>query len=311
MPVVLSYNDIGALGALAYESGNAAYRQGQQARTDQLAMQRRDQDTQRMQIEAQRQQSERDRQLQAQLAGREMSQSQQQFDARLGYQYDALAADQQALAARLAESRESALINAQGRLANTMMSAQQRAALSAQQHQQELAEIEAGGTRAADGQAISPAGMPSKQRMNTEIRQYGNLIPWDTAEAINSRDAARRQEESREAAEAYLSQPTDQLKQIIQQKPQSKWSPFLRAVIQSREALQGSGQQRRAMPEGPAGPGAFQGVPPEGGSNLGGGQRSARNRFNDLSQAELDALASDPELLQRYYNGEIDFQEGE
>jgi hypothetical protein len=194
------------------------------------------------------------------------------------------------------------MLGAQGQLAGRMATASAQQQRDAQMHQYRMNEIEAKGTRDASGAAISPAGIPNSDRVDYEIRNHGNLIPWGTADAVSGNDVTRRQGEAKEIAESFLNQPTSEIEGYIAKKPSDKWTPFLRAVVQSRSSVGGGMAGMGAVPEGGARmPGALGNTE----AQLGGTQRDASSRFGGISEAELNALASDPGLLEQYWNGGI------
>lgn len=290
MPVVMSYQDIGALAQLSHQAGYAQFRQQDQANTAALVANRQQQDTARMQNETARQQAEADRRLQGRLLNHQSAQQ----EAELGLRRQSLAQDNSQFYAGLASRERQTELGAQADIANRLIASQTQQQRDQRLHQNRLAEIEARGTRGADGMAISPEGVPSPTQSEREVTQFGNLIPYDTGNAVSGPDAVRRRDGAAETATGFSQLPTAELEAYISSKPSDQWTPYLRAIVQARQAVSGGNSGLGAVPEGnpfsqrdTTMPGALQ-----GGGGFG---------LNGLSDAELNALANDPALMNQYF----------
>lgn len=302
MPVVMSYQDIGALAALSHEAGRSQFRARDQQNATALVMNRQQQDTERMRLQTMAEQAEADRRLQANLSGQARQDDLRQFDQSLGYRYDALAQDQGQFDQRLAASAYSDQLRAQTQLAGDLMDVQGRQQRDEQLHDYRMKEIEARGqysnqARAADGGMITAEGVPDKTFAEREAQRHGQLIPYGAGNAVSGGDASRRREEAAEQAMSFSMMPTSQLRQYVENRPSDKWAPYIRKVLQDRAGRSGGRQDIGGMPEGnrptqaPAqAPGSLR-----GGSGYG---------LDTLDDAELMELANNPELMQRYFSGQ-------
>lgn len=333
MPVVLSYEDLGALGAVAHASGRGQFAAQDQANTNALLANRQQQDTARMQLEIQQQQAEADRRLQDRvfngeqrlafdrldqetqqaqadrlLRERAFNQDNEQFNARLASDQKKAEADRllrerafnqenQQFHARLAAQQEQAQLGVRSDVADRLVQAQLQSERDAQQHQYRLAEIEARNTRGADGAPISPEGVPSEQQSEREVRQFGNLIPYEIRDSFGPSDANFRREEATKQAQSFALLPTDQLKAYVAKKSDDKWVPYIRSIIQARQQITGGQGRVGVTPEGtPRGQRPGNPATPTGSL-----QGSDGFGLSQLNQAELDALASDPEMLRKFF----------
>jgi len=302
MPVVMSYQDIGALAQLSELAGYQQFAQADQNRAAMLVANRQQQDTQRMALETQRQQADADRRLQAQLFNREQQQEDQQFSQSLGYRYDALAQDQGQFNQQLAAQQYGQQLQAQTRIASDLLGYGQQQTRDQQLHDYRMQEIDRRGqysqqTRAADGGFITPQGVPDKDYATREVQRFGQLIPYNVGSAVSGGDAQRRREQASEQALGFSQLPTAQLQEYIKKRPSDPWAPYLRAVVQARASVEGGQQGRGAIPEG----GFGQQQPTQ---QMPGALRGGSYGLDQLDDAELMELANNPELMQRYFSGQ-------
>lgn len=297
MPIVLSYNDVNALGSLAYNAGNLYGRAGRAQQEAQLLAQI---DAQRNQaavglqsISAQERQAALDRQQRADLATLD-----QQF------RYDQLAAQDRARQQQTAAQLGQAGIRAQAGLEREAIEGATQAQRDKLLHQQALERIEREAQLGKYSRRSSqdtppsyqPGTMPSKDYAEQEAQEFGHLIPFDTGQAYSADYAARKRDERVKTAQSMSALPTDQLNAFLNERPNDPWAPYIRAVIQARQTLEG-GQRGNvgAMPEGRRVPGQQQ----RGATQGLRGPGYADPRFEGLSDEEIMRLGHNPALLQQ------------
>lgn len=288
MPIVLSYNDVNALGNLALQSGrltgqadtnrqNLNLLAGIEANRNATAA-----DLQR--ISASERQAEADRSLRRELAGAEQQ-----------YRYDTLAADQ--AAQRYAYDSRLAQEDVRGQydLAQELLNAQTQATRDQTLHTQRLQQIEHQAAVRGSGAALSADGTPTREWAQQEVTDYGHLIPFRGAEAASVASAARDREDKASTAAELSALPTGQLEQMIQSRPSDPWGPYMRAIVQARRQVHGGGVPGAMGAQGDGRP-----VPSGRRPGIQGGGTFQSTPFSDLSDADLDALATNPALFQQY-----------
>ncbi len=295
MPIVLSYNDVNALGQLAYQSGSMYG-----------ASQRSAQDTALLaQIDASRNATA------AQLQG--IQANERQTNAALAQRADQATAEQQYRYAALgqqAQQSQAALDAAQSRSEQEQQNIVLRSALQGERDKQlqqaTLDRIERekqlGSTRFKQptGAAGDSSGLPTKQFAQQEVQDFGALIPFDAGNAVSADQLGRTRDQALKTAESLSSLPTSQLETYLQQRPNDSWSPYLRAVIQARQAISGGGQNPGSMAEGKSVPGRSKS---QATAPLGGGMGFGDPLLQRLSDEDLRRLAENPQLLQQYLGG--------
>lgn len=296
MPIVISYEDVEALGSLAYNTGEVTGRAGQQNRDLALLTsidQNRDATATRLQqIEASERQRELDRQLQASTAA-----STQQ------YRYDALAQQDDFNQARLQAGIAEAQARSQGQLTETMLDASLRSARDKQLHEQTLERLEREaqlGKYARSGTpqpGISAGGFPNQRQVDAEIQQFGHLIPFGARDAVTTESAGRSRERAIDTAKNVGAMPTSQIEGMIQERPDDPWNPYLRAVVEARK--QSSGEtgfgQQSGMAEGRS-------LPKQASAATGGSFNRGQSMVTPLSgltDEQLQAASKNPELLRQ------------
>lgn len=300
MPIVLSYEDVEGLGSLAFEGAKAgALGQGQfqnraltsqiEADRDRTATQLQAISSRERQLELDRQfsgqQADLDRQLQVGLAGQQMDLSRAQMEAGI------VEAD----------------IRAQADLQQELLGDVSQQERDRRLHGQRLTEIEHRaqfkGQEAAVG--LGADGVPNKKFSQQEAQQFGNLIPYGTERAVSGGQAARSQERGLKTAQGLSSLPTSQLQGYIQSgNIDQQWEPYVRAVVQARQAISGGGVPTGVMPTGASVPGQRVGAGAAQQSLTQGQGLGLDQRFQALGDAELNQIANDPVLLNRFLGGQ-------
>lgn len=272
MPIVVSYDDVEAMGALAAAAG-AGF--GRAAATDRDLAFNADQQRLRsqqhlaaLQMRHDAEQAQLDRQFRADLAGGEMAQRERLTQAELA---GALERD------RLGVQRD------QYEHGQTLDRDQLR-------HQQRLEQIATAAAlkpkKAGDGGEpdVTPGGTPSKKYSASLVQRFGHLVPLnvrpgqDRAEAI---DAAQKE------AAALAGLPTEQLQEFARANPDDPWAPYIQAVAAARPTG-GTGVSPVSDP----------GVPwrPASGGALTSGQ-GLGDPLRGLTDEQLRQLAENPEQL--------------
>lgn len=311
MPVVLSYEDVNALGSLAHEAGRGpAFAQRQQfdlGMMSQISAQRDATAAQLQSISAQERQREADRDFAREQAG-----AQRQFD------YDRMLAAEEANRQGLERAMFDANIDSQSRIADQLLKSQLTGQRDKQLHLQQLERIEReaalrpqrGGTDR--GGQITPGGFPDRDFAEQEVQQFGHLIPFGTGSAVSASAASRGRERGMETAKNLSALPTSELQAYVQSRPSDAWAPYIRSVIQARQTAAGgtagvSGDSSGgvgALPEGSLPSGA--GQPAGAAASLRGGRSftgAVDPRFSSMSDAQLQQLAENPALLNRLMGG--------
>ena len=299
MPIVLSYEDVDALGSLAMNAGEVTGRAaaGRQdaALLQQINAQRDAEATRRMQIEASERQAQQDREFRAQ-----QSQADRQF------RYDQLATQADFNQSRLMASQAEALARGQADLQGQMLEHGLRTARDKQLHEQTMERINREAqlgkySRATNGKQpmVSAGGLPNQQQLDQEMQQFGHLIPMEPG--VSAESAARKRENALQTAQQIGGMATEQIEQLITTRPDSEWNPFFRAVVEARKQVSGErgAGQYSMMAEGGMLP--RQGVPPQ---PLQSGAIPSQNQgyttpLSGLSDQQLMGAAQNPELLRQ------------
>ncbi|MCC7407395.1 MAG: hypothetical protein IT442_04945 [Phycisphaeraceae bacterium] len=286
MPIVLSYNDVSALGKLAYAAGYApANAQASLERSrlnTQMLAQMDQQDLAEQQLLAQERQAVQDRQQKSALAN---------LNATL--EREAMAAQERRFNTQIAAQQEDRQSQQTFTLARD--EAQRQAELQ-QVEAQKKAAVEVATSKATAQYGVpttTPGGLPTKQQVEAEVQSYGGLIPFP-ASSGSVVGAARGQEDLAKIAQGISSLPTGQVQNLLKAQPKSPWAPYLQAI------LRGRGQAQTA-------PGSVGGssVPSAGGAASAGGQAlsqgtgygDVRAKLKGLSNDELQRLAQDPQAF--------------
>jgi hypothetical protein len=302
MPIVLSYNDVEALGSLAYNAGAlpAKADRGQQtaALMAQIDAERNRTALGLQQISAQERQAQADRQAHQTIANQQQQ-----------YRYDALAADERQNAAQLDAAMAEAGLRSEQGMMDFALRGQRDKALHQMTMERIEREAQLGKHTGKQPATIGPGGLPTHDFAEQEVQENGHLIPFRAGESVSAENAGRTRQRAMDTATDLSSLPTPQLEAYIKGKPNDQWAPYVRAVIQARRAVSG-GQigNNSAMPEGgrvpgggrsgaatPAGPTGYAGGP---------GRGFGDPRLTGLSDQQLLMIANDPDLLAKLLTGQ-------
>lgn len=291
MPIVLSYEDIDALGTLAYEGARMGAEAEGNFANRQLAA---DIGAQRDATAAQLQGiSSRER-----IANQQMALQASQFASEQEFRAAQLSYQDQLAREQMEAGLQEAGIRAAADLQSDLLGAVTQQSRDERLHQQRLTEIErraelSGGTSGR----LSQGGVPDRKFAQGEAQQYGNLIPYDAASQVSPEGVAREQKRQLETAQGLSSLPTNQLISYLESgRIQSEWQPYVQAVLQSRQAV-GGGRAIGAQPNG-RDMDSIQRRPAQG---LGTGRGLADDRLGNLSNSQLQQLADDPAALNRFF----------
>jgi hypothetical protein len=314
MPIVLSYNDVDALGSLAYKTGGLY---GQARRADQNAALLAQIDAQRNQaainlqeVSARQRDADLERQLRANLAADELQ-----------YRYDISAAGERELQTQMSNALAEAQLKSQAGFQEQILTADLKAQEDKRLQEMNLQRIEREAQlgkydRRREESVIPPSGgLPSKEFVQQEIQEYGHLIPFEAGKSVSAESAARTRDRAMEIATSLSGLPTNQIEAYIQQRPNDPWTPYMRAIVQARMAISGTGSRRPsrpvgAMPEGPRPPGfptdigSRRSIPGPRGNNAGlsSGRGLGDPILGQLNDTELQQLAQDPVSLEKFMN---------
>jgi len=294
MPVVISYEDVEALGTLAFEGAKTgALAQGQMANRALGAQIEQGREATAAQLQG--------IQSRERIAGQQIQTQQAQFGAQQQLQYDQLAQRDALARAQMEAGMAEAGIRAQADLQQELLGAASQQERDVRLHQQRLTEIERRAQVSGTAPALGAGGVPDKAYAAQEAQQFGNLIPYDTARAVSPESAARTQQRALETAQGLSALPTSQLNNYLQSGGiGQRWAPYVQAIIQAREQVSGGASQMGAMPNGRSVPG--QGGRQPQGLNQGQGL-GMDERFGSLSDAELQQLGENPAMLNRFLSG--------
>lgn len=319
MPVVMSYQAVNQLGALAKQSGSALGRAEAQSQRLGLAMDRQAQMDQTalglQELEQQQRQFQQGLAFDRQQAQADRAMEQQQWQQEMNL------AQQQARA-----DIQEAQIDRDARLRQQQLEHQQRMRQEQLRGLYDLQEQRIRQQGEADPYGRGPAGaqvgMPSEDFAQSEMQQFGHLLPWQQ-NLTHANAAAGNRERVIKQAQALSQLPTSELKRLIDQGQAGEYQPYLRAVVQARQKL-GDGQRAGpvgAMPEGGSAPSGGQAGGPQPGpqqprqpqqpqrpdrggqqatGGLSGGGEGYGNRIQQLSDEELRAIANNPEAARRF-----------
>lgn len=312
MPIVLSYNDVNALGTLAQGAGEA-----ERGRFEQQLLQRydtsRDATAANLQgIEARERQAAYDRQFRGQQSALERA-----FTTRR---------DQQQLAAQERRSQRQAEQTAYEqdmRMRRALLDAgldQQQDAVGYQRdmdlmdrrHQQRLQEIAAraayrgsGGTSGGRDAAGDPIDV--EKRAEAEANQFSNLIPFNAR--ATTRTTANQVPDLMEQAKHLAMLPNAQLREMLQNAPNDEWARYIQKILQNRQQAESgdpianSGGPARARRRSGLTRGATPGATSRGGGGGVAGERGqgfGSTGLEDLSDEQLMQFSQNPQRLQRY-----------
>ena len=279
MPIVISYQDVDALGTMAFEgarTGAAAQGRLQNRALGAQIEQSRDRTaTQLQQISA------REREA---AASRQFTGQQNELDRQ--YQYDALAQENALYDAKFKAGLAEAEIKAQADLQSDLLGGISQKKRDERLHQQRLEQIDrTAAGRARTGGQLGPGGVPDKKYATQEAQQFGGLIPYNAQQGGHPSLVAESTERTLDTAQGLSMLPTDQLESYqSSDRVPAGWKPYVEAVLQSRNAI-GGGAPQGAMPEGG-------GVPGQRSASLASGQGLAN--FEGLGDAEFNEIANDP-----------------
>ncbi len=116
--------------------------------------------------------------------------------------------------------------------------------------------------------------------------------------AVSGGDANRRRETAMGQAEGFSQLPTQQLRRYVQERPNDVWAPYIRAIIQARGSVSSTGANPEGAPATTTRPQTNTGA-------FGTATHNPNNGYglSNLTTAELNALANDPQLMQQWMAG--------
>lgn len=283
MPIVLSYEDVNALGTLAHQGAYAGARGAgemqNRALTAQIEAGRDATATQLQAISSRERQAEADRGLRADIAA-----------AGQDYRYDVLARDDEYARAEMESSLQQESIRAQAKVQSELMGELSQRERDQRLHQQRLIEIDR-----REGQGVgqlSTTGVPDPKYAKAEAQRFATEVPFDPA--ISPGTFQRGRERATQTAEALSGLSTDQLIAYGQSGQLGKeWQPYVEAIVQSRRQLvapqEGAGQRGSSVP---AGSGGFT-----------EGKGFADPEFAGYNDQQINELLTDPMKLNRFLGG--------
>ncbi len=233
MPIVISYTDVAALGTLAHRAGyDQAYAQG--------IRQNRVEDYRGQQLDIQRENMEARRQV-----------SQFTEEGRNRRHDEALSAAEYGRQQRLQEQ----LFAMQGRVGLEEQRQGNRAGLEDQRqvHRGDLEErrqsgrlekivVEASygkyGRGSKSAATLDRGGLPSLEYAKDEVSKYHHLIPEGRVAGSAAFTAGRFGETIQEARDISRL-PTDEIRRILDARPDDKLAPYMAAILAARGGMQG------------------------------------------------------------------------
>lgn len=284
MPIVLSYEDVNALGTLAHQGAYAGARGAgemqNRALTAQIEAGRDATATQLQAISSRERQAEADRGLRADIAA-----------AGQDYRYDVLARDDEYARAEMESGLQQESIRAQAKVQSELMGELSQRERDQRLHQQRLIEIDRRGGGQPVGQ-LSTTGVPDPKYAKAEAQRLAPEIPFDPQ--VSPTTFQRGRERATQTAEALSGLSTDQLAGYMQSgQLGEEWAPYVQAIIQSREQLvapqEGAGQRGSSVP---AGSGGFT-----------EGKGFADPEYASMSDQQINELLTDPMKLNRFLGG--------
>lgn len=289
MPIVLDYNSVEALGSLAVQAGEASRDRFNQQLLQRYDAQRNQTAAQLQGIEADERQAGLNRQFQANQAAmdRQFTATQQQRE---------IAAEQQ----RYNQQAQLSALDREARMQRAMLDAgldaqqgqidhQRDLQLMDRRHQQRLREQAARAAYGADGGGGGDVSF--EDRAEAELQAFSDLIPIETSDTGL---AQQDQETQYEKARSLSMLPDARLHELLQNNPEGSWARYIQGVLQQREGAAprgngaAAGRRRRAA------------TPARRGGLADQGEGYGSTGLENLAPQDLERLANNPEMLQRY-----------
>lgn len=260
MPIVVSYDDIAAMGEAAYAGGYSRGAAGSRDRMEERSLQntlsQREATAAAQRLRYEQRRDDLDRQLEAQLAAMHQQGDQAEREARL----------------------QRAMMEAGLDVQADRQDFRQQLTRDRLRHGYEMQQIdrraEHDSRRKTNRPTLPEAGAPGDKWVEQAIRKHAGEIPFVQG------DATRGQVEARyKIAGDLASLPDEQLRAELDSDPKGEWARFIQALLQDREQARSASSDLVSRSGGPR--------PSHRPHAGGGGHTGSANGYENLSDAEL------------------------